>query len=204
MEGSINHSNLQQHGGILMEPPFMTGCPKAHELMEKIMNATINLPSMMIGVIACLLGVALFACDAAAQTAKDLVGTWTPVSITAVQDGKTIEPYGPNPKALLMFDDKGRYPSLIIRSDLPKFASNNRTMGTPEENKAVVRGTNAHFGTYAVEGDKLVLHIESATFPNSTGAEQRRPFTLTGDELKVIVPVASGGGTSTLVWKRAK
>ena len=76
-------------------------------------------------------------------------------------------------------------------------------MGTPEENKAVVQGTNAHFGTYAVEGDKLVLRIEAATFPNSTGAEQRRPFTLTGDELKVIVPVASGGG-STLVWKRAK
>ena len=71
MEGSINHSNLQQHGGILMEPPFMTGYPKAHELMEKIMNAKINLPSMMIGVMACLLGVALFACDAAAQTAKD-------------------------------------------------------------------------------------------------------------------------------------
>ena len=121
-----------------------------------------------------------------------------------MQDGKTIEPNGPNPKALLMFDDKGRYVSLIVRSDLSKFASGNRMTGTPEENKAVVQGTNAHFGTYVVEGDKLVLHIESATFPNSTGTEQRRPFTLNGDELKVIVPVASGGGTSTLVWKRAK
>ena len=49
------------------------------------MNAKINLPSMMIGVIAGLLGAALFAYDAAAQTAKDLVGTWTSVSITAVQ-----------------------------------------------------------------------------------------------------------------------
>ena len=127
------------------------------------MNAKISLSSMMIGVTACTLGVALFAYDAAAQTAKDLVGTWTSVSITAVQDGKTIEPYGPNPKALLMFDDKGRYVSLIVRSDLPKFASGNRMTGTPEENKALVQGTNAHFGTYVVEGDKLVLHIESAT-----------------------------------------
>ena len=168
------------------------------------MKTKINLPSLMIGMTACAVGVALFAYNAAAQTAKDLVGTWMPVSITAVQDGKTIEPYGPNPKVLLMFDDKGRYVSLIVRSDLPKFASGNRMTGTPEENKAVVQGTNAHFGTYVVEGDKLVLHIESATFPNSTGTEQRRPFTLNGDELKVIVPVASGGGTSTLVWKRAK
>ena len=168
------------------------------------MKIKINPSSMMIGMTACVLGEALFAYDAAAQTAKDLVGTWTSVSITAVQDGKTIEPYGPNPHAIMMFDDKGRYVSLIVRSALPKFGSNNRMTGTPEENKAVVQGTNAHFGTYAVEGDKLVLRIESATFPNSTGAEQRRPFTLTGNELKVIVPVASGGGTSTLVWKRAK
>ena len=123
------------------------GYPKARELMEKIMNAKINLPSMMIGVTACTLGVALVAYDAAAQTAKDLVGTWTPVSITAVQDGKTIEPYGPNPKALL-FDDKGRYVSLIVRSDLPKFASDNRMTGTPEENKAVVQGTNAHLSQW--------------------------------------------------------
>jgi len=155
-----------------MEPPSMTGYPKAHELMEKIMNAKINLPSMMIGVIACLLGVALFACDAAAQTAKDLVGTWTPVSITAVQDGKTIEPYGPNPKALLMFDDKGRYASLIIRSDLPKFASNNRTTGTADENKAAVAGSLAHYGTYRVEdgGKSLVLRTE----PGFPSAPRRR------------------------------
>src|SRR5215212_6075763 len=47
MEGSINHSNLQQPGGILMEPPGLTGYPKARELMERIVKTKINLPSMI-------------------------------------------------------------------------------------------------------------------------------------------------------------
>src|SRR3712207_5919158 len=132
---------------------------RACRFAEDIMDTKLNFPSMMIGIIACALGVAPFAYDATAQTAKDLVGTWIPTSITAVRDGKTVEQYGPNPKGLLMFDDKGRYISLIARPDLPHFASRNRMTGTHEENKAVVQGTNAHFGTYTVEGDKLVLRI---------------------------------------------
>ena len=37
-----------------------------------------------------------------------------------------------------------------------------------------------------------------------TGAEQKRPFTLTGDKLEYTVPVASGGGTGRVVWTRVK
>jgi hypothetical protein len=35
-------------------------------------------------------------------------------------------------------------------------------------------------------------------------AEQNRPFTISGDQLRYTTPAASGGGTATLVWKRAK
>jgi hypothetical protein len=85
-------------------------------------------------------------------TAKDLVGTWTPVSITLEQDGKKTDFYGPNPQGQRTFDPTGRFSEIIIRSVLPKFASNNRQAGTPEENKAVVQGSIAFFGTYSVSG----------------------------------------------------
>jgi hypothetical protein len=77
--------------------------------------------------------------------------------------------------------------------------------GTPEEYKAVVQGMNAHFGRYTVnETDKTItFHIETSTFPNWNGIEQKRPFTLTGDELKWTT-AASGGGTAEVVLKRAK
>src|SRR4051794_26566232 len=149
--------------------------------------------------------ITVLANNAKAQDAMNLAGTWSVVSVVADQDGSKVQPYGPNPKGILMFDQAGRYSLLLLRPDLPKFASNNRTKGSAEENKAVVEGSNAHFGTYAVEGGKnLVFRIESATFPNWNGVEQRRPFTLRGEELRYIVPAASGGGTSELVWKRVK
>ena len=100
----------------------------------------------------------------------------------------------------------GRYVITFARADLPKVASNNRTTATPEENKAIVGGSVTHFGTLSVNAadQTITFKIETATFPNWDGTEQKRPFTLTGDELQWTVPAASGGGTGTTVWKRAK
>jgi hypothetical protein len=143
---------------------------------------------------------------ARAQTAKDLVGAWVPVSNVAEQGGAKIQPYGPNPQGMLIFDANGRYGLILSRSDVPKFASNSRTKGTDEENKAVVQGTISHFGRYSVnEADKsITFHIESSTFPNFNGVEQKRPFTLAGDQLTYTVPGSSVGGTATASWKRVK
>jgi Lipocalin-like domain len=170
------------------------------------MTAKVGSSRVVIRVAGWLLGVALLPGDALAQTtAKDLVGTWIVASSTAEQGGTELEPYGSNPKGILILDENGRYALMVLRPDLPTFASNNRTAGTPEENSAVVQGSIAHFGTYAVEGgDTLVFRIEASTFPNWNGAEQKRPFALTGGKLKYTVPQASGGGTGQVVWTRAK
>jgi Lipocalin-like domain len=74
------------------------------------------------------------------QTAKELLGTWTLVSITLEQDGKKTDFYGPNPQGQATFDPNGRVSIIFIRSDLPKFAYKDGQAGTPEENKAVVQG----------------------------------------------------------------
>ena len=107
---------------------------------------------------------------------------------------------------IVMLDANGRYALIVTRSDHPKFASNNRMQGTPEENKAIVQGSISHFGTYVVnEADKTItFHIQTSTFPNWDGMDQKRPFTLSGDELKYTVPTASGGGTAEVVMKRIK
>jgi hypothetical protein len=156
-----------------------------------------------------LLGVALPLGDAVGQekTLKEqLVGTWAYVSVDTVrQDGSRVPMYGPNPQGLAVFDSNGHYILMTARSGQPKFASNNRTEGTPEEYKAVVHGSIAHFGRYTVnEADKTItFQIETSTFPNWNGAEQKRPFTLTGDELKWTT-AGSSGGSAEVVLKRAK
>ena len=160
-----------------------------------------------ITVSALIFGIFLPREEAVAQTAKDLVGTWTLVSITLEQDGKKTDMYGPNPQGQAILDPNGHFSIIITRSDLPKFASNNREAGTPEENKAVVQGSIANFGTYSVsETDKVItLHIESCTFPNWNGVDHKRLFKLSGDELSWTNPTTStGAGASHLVWKRAQ
>jgi hypothetical protein len=147
---------------------------------------------------------------AAQTTAKDLVGTWTLVSITLEQDGKKTDLYGPNPQGQIMYDANGHIAVIITRSDLPKFAANNREAGSPEENKAIVHGSLAYFGTYSVsDTDKTITtHIEKGTFPNWNGTDRKTAFTISGDELSTTVisgPSTSiGTGKAYLVWKRAK
>ena len=143
---------------------------------------------------------------AVAQSAKDFVGTWTLISAITERDGNKSDTFGPNAKGVLMFDASGHYMITFIGANLPKFASNSRATGTADENKAVVGGSLAHIGTYAVnEADKsLTYHIESATFPNWEKTDQKRTFVMTRDELKFAVPAASAGGTATVIWKRAK
>jgi hypothetical protein len=155
------------------------------------------------------LGVALPSGDAVGQekTLKEqLVGTWTYVSVDTVNsDGSRVPMYGPNPQGLASFDNNGRYILLTARSGQPKFASNNRMEGTPEEYKTVVQGMIAHFGRFSVnEADKTItFHIEISSFPNWNGIEQKRPFSITGDELKWTT-AGSSGGMAEVVLKRAK
>src|ERR1700731_1262631 len=82
-----------------------------------------------------------------------------------------------------MLDSVGHFAALTFRADQQKFASNNRLEATAEESKTLLSGTLAHYGTYSVADNVLVFHIERSTFPNWDGIEQRRPFTLKGDEL---------------------
>jgi hypothetical protein len=123
--------------------------------MKRIVSAFLSASAL-------ILGVFVPREEAVAQTTNELIGTWTLVSITLEKDGKKVDFYGPNPQGRATYDASGRVSVIVTRSDLPKFVSNNREAGTPEENKAVVQGSIAYFGTYSVsETDKtLTIHFE--------------------------------------------
>jgi hypothetical protein len=138
---------------------------------------------------------------------EQLAGAWSLVSIEFVRpDGSRSSTFGANPRGIAFFDASGHYVISVMRSDRPKYASNNFAEGTAEENKATAQGTITYFGTYSVsEADRTIaIHIEGSSFPNWNGADQKRLFVFSGDELKLISPAASGAGTAEVVWKRAK
>jgi Lipocalin-like domain len=146
--------------------------------------------------------------QAAGSFAQQIQGNWVLVSIVNEQDGKKIDVFGPNPRGSFILTPDGRFSMILMRTSLPKFASNSRIKGTNEENQAVVQGSLADFGRYAVESEKdktLTLTIEGCTFPNWDGQTQKRIVIVQGDELRVTQHnPAIGGGTNYIVWKRAK
>jgi hypothetical protein len=158
-----------------------------------------------------LLGLALPMSDAVAQqkSIKDqLVGTWTVVSWDQVRaDGSKIQRFGANPKGINVFDANGRFFVMFARPDLPKIASRDPMKTTTEENKAIMEGTIAYYGTYSVsEPDKTVtFRIEASSFPNQVGADQKRKITeLTGDQLKYENTTVMSGGQIYVVLNRVK
>ena len=146
---------------------------------------------------------------AAEKGAGSAQGSWILVELYNEDGGKRTEPFGPNPRGSMLLTPDGRFSMIMMRTTLPKFASNVRTKGTAEEYQTVVQGSVAAFGTYTITGDKeqvLNLHMEGSTFPNWDGQDQKRPMTVVGDELKVINPNPSigGSGKNTQIWKRSR
>ena len=142
----------------------------------------------------------------AQTTKKDLVGSWTLVSITLERDGKKTDFYGPDPQGQATYEVNGRLSVIITRSDLPPFASKNRELGTPEENKAIVQGSIAFFGTYSIDEAThvLTINVEGSTFPNFTGGTQTRILSFSDDEVTYFNPTPSMGGSAKVTYRRAK
>ena len=138
-----------------------------------------------------------------AQSAEALVGTWQYVSGTSTINGKTVPTFGTNPSGRLVMDRGGNWLAIVTRGDLPKFASNDRLKGTPEEYKAISDGILAYFGKYSVNTAEhmVTVHILSSSIPNWNGQMQTRKYELAGDTL-TITTRAVDGGVGTIVWKR--
>lgn len=163
------------------------------------MSRTITLSAIALSICGILPGAAV------AQTATDLVGTWSNVSnVNIRQDGSRADVFGPRGTGQAIFGSNGRFAIVNVNPDTPKFASNNRAQGTPEENKAAMLGGIALYGTYSVVNEVIVFKIDGSTYPNWTGTEQKRSVkTFAKDEFTWSLP-ASIGGTAEVTWKRLK
>jgi hypothetical protein len=144
---------------------------------------------------------------ATAQGLKEqIVGTWRLVSIYNEENGVKHYNYGEKPLGMAMFDRSGNVLQFLSKPDLPKFAARNRLEGTDEENRGVVRGMIAGFGTYTVADDKGTITIKwlASSYPNRTSTTETRTYTVVGDEMTSANPTAASGGTSYTKYLRAK
>ena len=154
--------------------------------------------SAAISVSILMAALALPAGQAAAQTMKSVAGTYTAVSVPA---------FGDNPRGMMVLTANGRYTIVVGAAKLAPIAAGARNKGTPAENKAVVEGSIAHYGTYTIDdkGKAITFNVEMSTFPNWDGKPQKRALKVEGDKLIYVVTAPSvGGPANDVVWKRVK
>lgn len=156
----------------------------------------------------CALAGLLFGLPAAAQSLQEkLAGTWVVESVVNEQDGKRIEPFGPNPVGYFIFTRDGHYSFQIVRPDRMKFAANNKNKGTAEENRQAIEGTVTIFGTYKIANEQdgtLHLHVIGSNFPNWDGTDQVRKAIVSGDEMLYTNPAGAIGGNVVQKLRRAR
>ena len=142
---------------------------------------------------------ALVAGHAAAQTVKSVAGTYSAVSVPA---------FGDNPTGQMILTADGHYSIVITRRGLTKIAAGARPKATPDENKAVVDGSIAHFGRYTIDdgGKSITFHVETSSFANWNGTTQKRALKTKGDTLTytVTAPSTGSGTPNDVTWRRVK
>ena len=107
----------------------------------------------------------------------NVVGNWTIVSeYQLLRDGTRREVYGAKPLGSLMFGADGRFSYVLFNPDRPKFASGDKSTGTPQDYQAAVQGGQAYFGTYSVDEAKasIIYHIEGALLTGSVQIVSRQ------------------------------
>jgi hypothetical protein len=134
-----------------------------------------------------------------------VVGMWRPESIRATVNGQTVDPFGPRPTGMLCFHESMHFVELMSDPSVPRFSSGARETGTDEENKAVVIGNLALFGTYSVdeEGNLTGDAVQGCTFPNWIGDRRtggQIKATVEGDTMTEVFQ--NGDMRVDIVWKR--
>ncbi|WP_264535424.1 lipocalin-like domain-containing protein [Flavobacterium sp. N1736] len=144
----------------------------------------------------------------AQKVEKTLLGSWKLISVENTNaDGEKTFPYGMNPKGTLFFDNKGNYAIQIYKNERAKMVSGDKNKCTPEENAAIVQGSNSHFGKYEIDSlsKTILFKIETASFPNWEETEQKRSYDYKNNELEYIVVNTTQGGksvTAKVIWRK--
>jgi hypothetical protein len=133
----------------------------------------------------------------------DVLGVWTLVTLQSIgADGVAFYPLGPDLAGQLVYDVSGRMSAQIVRTDHPRFASDDNTQALPDEMAAAWRGYIGYFGTFTIDPEAGVVthHVEGAWFPNLDGTDVVRTCRLDGDRL--VLEAHTDFGQTVIIWKR--
>jgi hypothetical protein len=140
----------------------------------------------------------------------DLNGTWSLAAWRRIAgDGSVSYPLGADARGLLVYAENGRMAVQITGSNRVEMAGNDDPLGGDIDARAGAYSTYlAYFGTYEVQEQEVVHHIDGSLYQNWSEEKQVRQFTMEFDRLVLCTPpMALADGTTVvneLAWKREK
>ncbi|GAB6902190.1 lipocalin-like domain-containing protein [Kineosporia succinea] len=139
---------------------------------------------------------------------ETLRGAWKLISWRRIaQDASVTYPLGPDAIGELIYAPAGRMAVQMVAGTRPPLDSTDPLGGTPEERAAAYSGYLAYFGRYSFTAETVTHLIEGSSYPNWSGAEQARPYTLDGGRLVLRTPpttLPSGGVViNEMTWAHA-
>ena len=151
--------------------------------------------------------VLLNAADADAVRQK-LIGTWKLVSYIReeIPSGAKSDVMGPHPSGYLIYGSDGRMMVIFVRSNRKK---PDGAVPTKPESDYLMKGLVSYTGTWVVEGDSLIHHVDVSWNESWTGTEQKRTYKLEGNRLSLATapsldPIEGKMSIRTLIWERVK
>ncbi len=139
---------------------------------------------------------------------NNVVGCWNLISAYMDNHGKRLDILGSHPSGMLILTEDLHFMVIVNNPDIPKFASGDRSKGTPEEYKTAVTNSLGVYGTYTIDenGDFLEERVLGSTFQNMNGTSRgRNELTekIDGNRITEILKIADGVAMN-IVWQRAQ
>jgi Lipocalin-like domain len=131
--------------------------------------------------LAAIPAIILLVSSALAGEPNPLVGTWRVTSlVTETTNHERYNQLGDRPTGYLSYSADGQMSIIIVAGDRPAPLGN---VPTDAERLKLFETMIAYAGSYRVDGDKVIHHIDVAWNGERIGTDQVRFFTLSGNSL---------------------
>jgi len=134
-----------------------------------------------------------------------VAGSWKLLAWRRLEGESISYPFGEDATGLLIYAADGSMAVQMTAANRPTIPTTDPLGGDAEERAAAYSTCLAYFGTWEVDDDKIIHHVQASLFPNWSGTVQPRPFTCDGQELILRTPPAAGpNGTvvNEMSWVR--
>lgn len=143
-----------------------------------------------------------------------LLGTWKLISVTAIFPDGNInnEAFGTNPIGYITYTPEGKMMVIFSKSERPLLSGNSASPLTAaihsvpiEERAQAFSSFNSYAGSYTLDGNKVIHHVEIASIPNRVGQSLIRSFKLDGNRVTLKTPPSKSDDVPKvfeLVWER--